>query len=264
MMPLSQAAITHTGVVRANNEDAFCCGHIAKLGVQWMLLADGMGGHNAGEVASEMLCQHFEQQLNILQSVPSQGWPQWADEQFNLASKAIFANAQQNSSRSGMGTTGVLALIEEDTADNQESQRQCHIAWVGDSRAYAWLDGMLMALTEDHSMIQHLLNKGAITKAEAARSNTKHLLSRALGVKPAVEVDKVSHKITNEMAFVLTTDGIHDYLTETDLCQSLQSLDLAVKQCEQAIKSLCEDIIECAISAGSRDNLTVGITQATK
>ena len=230
------------GVVRSNNEDAICHGHNKKVDVLWMLIADGVGGHKAGEVASEYLTNYFEQVFNQLTQLPEQGWLTWIEEQFTLANEGIYQQAQSDVSYQGMSTTGVLLLIHNE---------QCYLVWVGDSRAYLLSENVLKQQTKDHTMIQYLVDKGAITAEEAQNSNTKNLLSKAIGTKESIEVDVLSISVKVGDTLMLSTDGLHDYLSEDQLARFMEN--------SNTTQSVCSDMIAQSISQSSKDNITVGI-----
>lgn len=235
-------SLCHQGAIRDNNEDAIHYGTNEQLGITYMIVADGMGGHNAGEVASAMLVNHIKQAWNkiSLNNIPV--WKDWIISQLNTANLAILASAQENTEHHGMGTTGVLVVIDKD---------ECHIGWVGDSRAYSQKNNELKQETIDHTMIQELVNKGAISAETAKNSNTKNLLSQAIGVREKISVDTRTITINNNVTIMLSTDGLHDFLTDEDINQYLSQFSVN--------KDVCDDMVNKAISNKSRDNLTVGL-----
>jgi protein phosphatase len=247
---------TDQGAVRPNNEDAIRYGANKKLGILWMLIADGMGGHKAGEVASEMLVSHIQNKVKKLSIEPQQGWNDWVKTQLMDANLEIYNAAQDNIDYEGMGTTGVLAII---------SNSQCYIGWIGDSRAYLLRDQTLTQQTTDHSMIQYLLDKGAITSDDAAKSNTKHLLSRAIGVKEKVVVDVKSLEIYPGDILMLSTDGVHDYLSQEVIEAYLKKYAASSNEIvngsfqERNDSGVCNDMVNQAIAQSSKDNLTIGL-----
>jgi len=230
------------GVVRSNNEDTICYGNDEKLGVFWMLIADGVGGHKAGEVASDFLADHVEQVFEQLTQAPEQGWLLWVEQQLMQANNGIYKLAQSQASYQGMSTTGVFIVIDN---------KQCHLAWVGDSRAYSLSNNLLKQETIDHTMIQYLVDKGAITAEEAKKSNTKNLLSKAIGAKDNVEVDSLSLSVNAGDTLMLSTDGLHDYLSDEQLARYMENSNIN--------HSVCSDMISQSIAQSSRDNITVGI-----
>ena len=244
-MMTSINTLTEQGPHRKNNEDAICHGFNHALQVCWMIVADGMGGHKAGEVASNLLTDYVNAQLTTLTEKPNQGWQNYASQIIKEANRNIYDKAQQCSQYEGMGTTGVVAIFDADS---------CYIAWVGDSRAYLLHQEELIQLTEDHTMIQFLLNKGAITASTAENSNTKNLLSRALGSKADVEVDAVSSHINSGDVFMLSTDGLHDFLSESDIKQFL------VEYTNKEVNTdVCSKMVAQAVLQSSKDNLTLGL-----
>ena len=234
------------GVVRSNNEDAICYGNCVvkneKLNVQWMLIADGVGGHKAGEVASGQLVDYINNAFEQLKKQPEQGWLAWIEQQIQSANQAIYNQALSQPSYEGMSTTGVLLVIDN---------HQCYLGWVGDSRAYTLSNHQLKQQTKDHTMIQYLVDKGAITAEEAQKSNTKNLLSKAIGAKSELEVEVLSFSVQVGDALLLSTDGLHDYLTDEQLTQYMANSNVN--------HSVCSDMIAQSIDQSSKDNITVGI-----
>jgi protein phosphatase len=235
-------SLCHQGSIRDNNEDAISYGIHKELGVVWMLIADGMGGHNAGEVASAMLVDHIKCQWDKVSITNQASWPIWISEQLNTANLTILEQAKKTVDQQGMGTTGVLMVIENN---------KCHLGWVGDSRAYSFKNKNLVQETIDHTMIQELVNKGAITAEAAKKANTKNLLSQAIGVREKISVDTKTITINQGDTVMLSTDGLHDYLSEQEINQYLTEFSLD--------NDVCHDMIYRAMAQNSRDNLTVGL-----
>jgi protein phosphatase len=251
------STLCEKGHIRSNNEDAICHGVNNTLGITWMVIADGMGGHLAGEVASALLTDCIEKNIMQLKTVPNSGWCDWISQQITAANSVIFTRAQTHPECKGMGTTGVVAIVDK---------LQCSIGWVGDSRAYLLRDGQLKLQTEDHTMIQYLLNKGAITANEAEKSNTKNLLSRAIGSKLDVEVDTISYDAISGDTMMLSTDGLHDYLTHeeiTEYMNEFSALSYTSAAQENSGIFVCKKMIEQAIEQLSKDNLTLGLITIT-
>jgi serine/threonine protein phosphatase PrpC len=240
-------SLCHQGTIRDNNEDAISYGIHKELDVVWMLIADGMGGHNAGEVASAMLVKHIKSAWSKVSITNQANWLTWITEQLNGANLNIFKQAKNTAGQQGMGTTGVLIVIENN---------KCHLGWVGDSRAYTLKDKSLVQETVDHTMLQELVNKGAISAETAKNANTKNLLSQAIGVREKISVDTKTIVINSGDTIMLSTDGLHDYLTEEEISHYLT--DFKTK------KDVCDDMINQAIDQNSRDNLTVGLINLRK
>lgn len=235
-------SLCHQGAIRDNNEDAISYGINAELGITWMLVADGMGGHNAGEVASTMLVDHIKAAWHQISASQQTHWQTWITKQLNDANMAILQQAKSTATQQGMGTTGVLMVIDKG---------ECHIGWVGDSRAYTLKGNNLVQETVDHTMIQELVNKGVISAVTAQKSNTKNMLSQAIGVREKIAVETTTIAINNGDTIMLSSDGLHDYLTEQEISQYLSDFS--------AGENVCNKMITQAIAQNSRDNLTVGL-----
>ena len=239
--------ICDRGAVRPNNEDAIKYGVCANGNIGWMVIADGMGGHNAGEVASGLVVDEIEQainQLDIEKKPASIDWLCWIEIEINRANNKVFNQAKNNSEQTGMGTTTVVVIID---------QGKCYFGWVGDSRAYHFRsneENALTQLTQDHTMIQALLDKGAITKKEALQSNNKNMLSRAVGIKKGVDVDTLSLPVTNQDIILLSTDGLHDSLEHLSLEKSIGLIGQG--------SEMTQALVDEAINNGSKDNITFG------
>ena len=235
-------SLCHQGAIRENNEDAISYAVHKELDVMWMLIADGMGGHNAGEVASSMLVDQIKYAWGKVSITKQASWLTWITEQLNTANLSILKQAKNTEGQQGMGTTGVLIVIENN---------KCHLGWVGDSRAYTLKNKNLVQETIDHTMLQELVNKGAISAETAKNANTKNLLSQAIGVREKISVDTATIAIENGDTIMLSTDGLHDYLTEQEINHYLSEFS--------SKKDVCDDMVNQAIAQNSRDNLTVGL-----
>lgn len=235
-------SLCHQGSIRDNNEDAISYAVHKELDVVWMLIADGMGGHNAGEVASAMLVDQIKDAWGKVSITKQASWLTWITEQLNTANLSILKQAKNTVGQQGMGTTGVLMVIENN---------KCHIGWVGDSRAYTLKNKNLVQETIDHTMLQELVNKGAISAETAKNANTKNLLSQAIGVREKIVVDTATIAIESGDTIMLSTDGLHDYLTEQEINHYLSQFSTE--------RDVCDDMVNQALAQNSRDNLTVGL-----
>lgn len=218
-MKYCSAQVTHAGLQRTNNEDAFLADDRAGI---W-LVADGMGGHAGGEVASLMAVKSVREQVGV-------GLPLAAA--IECAHNSIVERAQTEAELAGMGTTIVAA---------HACGRRLRLAWVGDSRIYLWDAGELKQLSMDHSFVQDMVARGALTPAEAAEHPQKNLIRQALGQTHgrSLEVDELQIRLRQGQCLMLCTDGVHDMLSEqefldifskTSLVKRIQSLKHAVLQ----------------------------------
>lgn len=249
-MPLADVLeiVTRTdpGRVRAQNEDAV----YAEASQGLAILADGMGGYNAGEVASGMattlLASSFADVLSRCspKELDVDGQALVHDEighQIELANRAIFNTAQSQPQYAGMGTTLVLAWFYDN--------RLC-VAHVGDSRLYRLRGTAFEQLTRDHSLLQEQIDSGMVSPEEARHSGIKNLVTRALGVETGVEVEFGDHSVQNGDLYLLCSDGLNDMLADAEIASVLQSHSAAVARA-------ADELIEFANHRGGRDNVSV-------
>lgn len=216
MPTLEITAVTDPGQVRSNNEDSVSA--TPELGL--VVLADGMGGHLAGEVASglavELITQHVEQALDNSseQDVePGQSIESYSvGHAVKLANSAIHEASQTQPECAGMGSTVVTALFH----GNKMS-----VGHVGDSRLYRLRNGDLKQITLDHSVVQELLSRGLITPEEAKTSHNKNLVTRALGIEADVEVDVQEVEVEANDIYLLCSDGLSDVFSDDVILKML-------------------------------------------
>ncbi|MDR2129075.1 MAG: Stp1/IreP family PP2C-type Ser/Thr phosphatase [Burkholderiaceae bacterium] len=240
--------LTHVGQVRENNEDAI--GVDAAHGIA--VLADGMGGYNAGEVASALAVNLVTSEMaRWLQQTGGMVLPGDAlhamKENVNVANQAIFEAACMHSAYEGMGTTLVMLM--------QFGERML-IGHVGDSRAYRLRDGTLTQLTRDHSVLQEQLDMGLITPEEAATMQ-RNLITRAMGVEYAVELEVKELQAWPGDLYLLCSDGLTDMLSDADILDALQKEDGDLPRQASAL-------IELANARGGRDNISVALIAASE
>ncbi len=245
------AEITDTGKVREHNEDAI--GSNADIGL--MVLADGMGGYNAGEVASGIAVQTItelasegadRESRNDLD--PSTGLMRQSivlRDAVARANKIIFQTAQSQTHCEGMGTTLVCALFY----DNKVS-----LAHVGDSRAYRLRGNKFEQLTLDHSLLQELVDRGFYSEEEAQRSTNRNYVTRALGVEPTVEVEVREFDVLPEDVFLLCSDGLPDMVEDEDI-------HLTISTFNASLDVVGQQLVNLANEHGGRDNVSVMLAQ---
>ncbi len=233
---------TDTGKHRPNNEDSIAFDRLED-GRTFAMVADGMGGHRAGEIASNITVTELSQSL--LNSDWNESQLISTIQQINLS---IFKQAEENNQYQGMGTTLVLACIENDSL---------LIAHVGDSRCYQWQalwqsekdNPELKALTTDHSLIEEMLSQGLLEKEDLAKSMRKNLLTRALGVRPGIEVTLGEFSLSGSGILLLCSDGLSDMVDDVQLEKLLSA--------PMSLESICQNLIDEANQAGGRDNISV-------
>jgi PPM family protein phosphatase len=220
---------TDTGRQRRDNEDSA----FARAPV--FVVADGMGGAQAGEVASRIAVEAFEQGL------PDSGSPEERlAERVREANTQIYERSRTDRGRAGMGTTLTAAYVDE---------THVAIAHVGDSRAYLFRDGSLQRLTQDHSLVDELVRRGKLTEEQAAEHPQRSIITRALGPEPDVEVDTWTYPARAGDVILLCSDGLTSMISEERVKAILADHD--------NLDAVADALIREANEAGGRDNITV-------
>ncbi|MBV8502538.1 MAG: Stp1/IreP family PP2C-type Ser/Thr phosphatase [Paucibacter sp.] len=245
-MSLEFFHITDVGRARDNNEDSVSVEPAVGLAV----LADGMGGYNAGEVASQMLTSFIATELG-----------RWLEESgahassgdvrramdicVDNANRAIFNAANTNPRYAGMGTTLVLGVFREDGL---------LLGHVGDSRGYRLRNNQLAQITRDHSLLQEQLDAGLLTPEEAAYSSNKNLVTRAVGVEDTVMLELHQHEMQPGDIYLFCSDGLSDMIEEAAIAQLLIS--------HPSLAEAGQALVDAANEAGGRDNIAIVLVRA--
>ena len=238
---------TDAGRVRSHNEDFVL--HEQETGV--VLLADGMGGYNAGEVASGMAARIIVEGLSNTWRGLTTGKRTVANSvsivseairaQVERANWAIFEKAQSDPQCSGMGTTLVVSLLY----DNQIT-----VGHIGDSRLYRLRGETLDQVTKDHSLLQEQVDSGVISKEDARKSRNKNLLTRALGIDPKVDADIHSYTTEPGDLYLLCSDGLNDMVDDEEIRLTLITL-------QSNLALAADQLVMSANDNGGRDNVSV-------
>ncbi len=237
-------SLTDPGRVRVNNED--CVAVRPALGL--VALADGMGGHNAGEVASALATRTLTERLEQLWSAGTDSVhvaPTLLDAILS-ANRAVFGASQANTEHRGMATTLVTAVFQ---------RSRLTIGHVGDSRAYRLRQGHLHCLTRDHSLLQDHIDAGLIIPELAHMAHFKNLVTRAIGVSREVDADVHEHVVQAGDTYLFCSDGLNDMLPDAVIAQIL----LHVGPLEQA----GQELLRRANEAGGRDNISLVLVQCS-
>lgn len=253
MIRATHGACTHVGQVRRDNEDAY----VAIDGLY--MVADGMGGHSAGEVASALTVATLKDiylsksplvgdvdanPLNTDRGTrPGLRSPEQVAEAIALANTAVFVEALDDSSKSGMGTTLTGIVVTEPQSNTVV------VANVGDSRTYLWRGGELRQITKDHSHVQTLVDRGAITQAEARVHYQRNIVLRAIGIDAEVHVDLFPLTVENGDRFIMCSDGLVDEADDDEIINEIRL--------QERPQDLAERLVQLANDNGGRDNITV-------
>ena len=251
---LQIVSLTDPGRVRGHNED--CVESRPELGI--VVLADGMGGYNAGEVASGMATSAIsaglaeswtrealkglsrEAAMTLSQSV--------VQEQTAKANAAIYAAAQKDPNCAGMGTTLVACLFYDNFLT---------VGHVGDSRLYRLRNDVLEQVTRDHSLLQEQIDSGLISKEDARSSHNKNLVTRAVGIDPDVEAEVHSYDVQVDDIFLLCSDGLNDMIEDDEIQMTLIAL-------HSNLELTAQQLVQAANDAGGRDNVSVMLVRVVK
>jgi len=235
---LDAGATSIVGSVRDHNEDAAC----AHPDIGLVAVADGLGGHNAGERASGLAIEVLEERLRAART---EGRPPTVEEllaAFDAANERILADAQEHPERTGMGTTLTTIIVIED---------RVLLAHIGDSRAWRVRDGVVEQLTRDHTVVGQQVREGVITEAQAETHPMRHVLSRCLGVQESIEVDLAEGDVAIDDIYVLASDGLSHGLTKEDVARIVLDHANAVDSSETLVNTACK--------SDGQDNITAAV-----
>lgn len=227
-MKVRIGARTDIGRLRQRNEDAYL------IKDPLFVVADGMGGHRGGDVASALALE------TIGEATSPEATARGLVDDIKRANKAVLERGESDRDLRGMGTT-LTAVLTDDA--------KAHVVHVGDSRAYLLRDGSLQQLTEDHTLVQRMVREGRLTEDEAAQHPQRSILTRALGVDEDIPVDELSLDIHPGDRLLLCTDGLTNMVERDRIQEILQS--------DEDPQSACDKLIDAANRAGGDDNITV-------
>ncbi|AVX20323.1 protein phosphatase [Carboxydocella sporoproducens DSM 16521] len=240
---LQFAVGTHVGLVRKNNQDAF----ILAPDLNLFGVADGMGGHAAGEIASQMAGEIIIQELaRNREQLIGPGILGLLRQAVEKANQEIYHRGRLENQNLGMGTTVTCGYFSGDS-------NLLVIAHVGDSRAYRWRRGELKLLTHDHSLVYQLYQNGGISLEEAFKHPQRNILTRALGMDPAVVVDLTELTIEPDDLYLFCTDGLSGQVRDEEMLELLQTW----QEDNSDLPTLANRLIEEALERGGKDNITL-------
>lgn len=226
---IESAALTHQGRVREKNQDSFC---IRERDGLWAV-ADGMGGHEGGEWASAALARELER-VELPAGIEEAGAR--VAEALRAANAAIVAEAGERGRQ--MGTTVVALIVRE---------QNYLVQWIGDSRAYLLRDGIFSQLSRDHTQVQEMVDRGLMEASQVAGHPMGHILSRAVGVRGEIEIDRATGEIRPGDVFLLCSDGLHSYVAVDEIRRMLG---------RGSPQRALDELIAATLAAGAPDNVT--------
>jgi serine/threonine protein phosphatase PrpC len=234
--------LSETGPVRDENQDRMCSARVG-LG-QLHIVADGMGGHKGGALAAQMTIDGLRRDLD--QAPPTTPVAHLLRQAFERTNQDVYRIAHSGDPETqGMGSTAVLLLISDRTA---------HIAHVGDSRAYLYRKGRLQRMTTDHTRAQRMVEAAILTPEQALDHPSASVLERAVGIKPAIEVDITQiHPVKKGDCILLCTDGLSGCVSDGEIEDVLRGAP--------PIQEIPKRLVEIALRKGSKDNITVQYVQ---
>lgn len=237
---------SETGRVRPHNEDSVFI-HAPSEQLVIVAVADGMGGHRAGDVASQLAVQVVKEQLrDITVEQPVSQLRDKLQKSIEQANMRVLKKSREDEGTAGMGTTLVIAILKED---------QLLIGNIGDSRAYLINEQGCKQMTRDHSLVNELIEIGEITEVEALAHPQKNILVRAVGTDPEVLPDIIEHKWEVDDYLLVCTDGLTNMLTDEHIH--------AVIRTDNTIEWKADELIRLALEAGGVDNISLALVQRT-
>ena len=240
--PLEMASATHTGMVRMQNEDMLHADPVRG----YAILADGMGGYNAGEIASQIAVTSIVAGMEDACFAAGERFDdaaarQFLERQVLVANAAIYRAAQGEVRYAGMGTTLVIAMWYDD---------RMVVGHVGDSRLYRLRSERMEQITRDHSVLQEQIDSGLISREAARYAPHKNLVTRALGIDERVQVETAAYGVEQDDVYLLCSDGLSDMVEQEDmrstLCLLKANLPLAA-----------QNLVQQANDNGGRDNISI-------
>ncbi|MCX7748115.1 MAG: Stp1/IreP family PP2C-type Ser/Thr phosphatase [Clostridia bacterium] len=230
------------GMVRETNEDS--CNIIAGYtGIPvCFMVADGMGGHNSGEIASKTAVDFISKYIlqNSGKLIKEEDLPKVLIEMMGEANKEVYSKSKEDDAFSGMGTTLIVGVV---------LNKKFFVGHVGDSRVYLIRDGKIERLTTDHSFIEELVQNGTITREEAEKHPKRNIITRALGCFESIQIDTHVFNIKNEDIYLLCTDGLTNQLTEAEIKEVIEGTNDP--------EMVCNELVKRANERGGEDNISV-------
>ncbi|MGV2874409.1 Stp1/IreP family PP2C-type Ser/Thr phosphatase [Macrococcus capreoli] len=230
---------TDMGPVRARNEDAGGV-YYNHTGQMLVVICDGMGGHNAGDVASKFVNELIGVRFADENYIERENAESWLKSNISDINRQLYQQSHLENENQGMGTTLVCALLFD---------HQVIVANVGDSRAYLINDREMRQITHDHTFVNHLLMAGGLTKEEARNHPQRNVITKVMGSDKRVHPDLFEYDFDRYQYLLLSSDGLTDYLEESVIHEIIFAHD--------TVKSAGDALIQASVNAGARDNISL-------
>lgn len=250
---------TDVGMKRSVNQDSYAFEQICS-NTYLVVVCDGMGGANGGNIASSLACKTFAESVRaelakfiydgVCDTTPD-GIELALMKSVDLANKIVYSESTKTPELSGMGTTLVCALIVNNTA---------HIVNVGDSRAYLVFSDVIDRITHDHSYVQYLVDLGEITEEEAQSNTNKNIIMKAIGIESTVDPDIFRVEFGGDAFLLLCSDGLTNFVSEDTIKEKVLSFNYEERISKQNdVDRVCTELVDLANANGGGDNITVAL-----
>lgn len=247
-MTILSSGHSDIGMKRSTNQDSICLYPEANF----FAVADGMGGHNGGDIASQMSVKILPEFIS--KNIKSKAVPELMAESIKFVNKSIFDHGQKNAELKGMGTTITAIMF---------NANEINIANVGDSRTYLVSNNKLYQLTRDHSLVQEKLNIGLYDREAAKADPHKNVLIRTVGFEEELEVDVFHYKIQKNDMFMLCSDGLHGKVSDEDIIHIFnKNIKTPEESTQENLDATVHELIAQANANGGQDNISVIIAIA--
>jgi protein phosphatase len=235
---MKKIAVTNKGYKRENNQDY----QLMDSQNRYCIIADGMGGHNGGEVASYTAVNIAHELLKDFNAKNLSQIKEKLIEVFNAANEAVHNMSFSKKSLTGMGTTMIVSYL---------FGKHIVIGHVGDSRAYLLSNGEFIRLTKDHSLVQEMIDRGELNQIQADAHPQKHMITKAIGTQPSIEPDVLTRELLPEdvSALFMCTDGLTDYVNDEEMKNICNHSDI--------LEDCVNDMLELALERGGYDNISI-------
>ncbi|MGH2785287.1 MAG: Stp1/IreP family PP2C-type Ser/Thr phosphatase [Actinomycetota bacterium] len=237
---IQREALTDVGRARERNEDSYYAGEYV------FAVADGLGGHNAGDVASRLAVEPIAAFDRTVEGTPDDRLAEALERAVDAANRAVYQRAQSDAKVRGMGTTLTAVAIANGSA---------HLAHVGDSRCYLMRGGEISQLSSDHTLVARMVAEGKLTPEQAETHPQRSILTRALGAEPDVDVDTLEIQLLTGDRLLLCSDGLSSVIGDEQILATLAD--------SKGLKEACKRLIDAANDRGGPDNITVVVVEVT-